>query len=62
MDKDQKKDSGARNTDSNQERNAPEQPDQKKVNQHQQLTKEDLPESTNESKGTMGSGQRQDSN
>jgi hypothetical protein len=26
------------------------------------LTKEDLPESTNESKGKMGSGQRQDSN
>lgn len=28
----------------------------------QQLNKEDLPDSTNESKGTMGSGQRQDSN
>lgn len=30
--------------------------------QNQQLTKEELPDSTNESKGAMGSGQRQDSN
>jgi hypothetical protein len=29
---------------------------------NQQLTKEDLPDSTNESQGTTGSGQRQDSN
>jgi len=30
--------------------------------QNQQLSKEDIPESTNESTGAMGSGQRQDSN
>lgn len=30
--------------------------------QKNQLNKEDIPESTNESKGTTGSGQRQDSN
>ena len=36
--------------------------DKKTANQDQQLTKEDIPESTNESRGTTGSGQRQDSN
>jgi hypothetical protein len=33
-----------------------------KENEQKGLSKEDLPESTNESTGAMGSGQRQDSN
>jgi hypothetical protein len=33
-----------------------------KKNQHQGLTKEDLPDSTNTSTGQVGSGLRQDSN
>ena len=35
---------------------------QQKTSQKNDLTKKDIPESTNESKGAMGSGQRQDSN
>jgi hypothetical protein len=33
-----------------------------KMSQTNDLTKKDIPESTNQSKGTMGSGQRQDTN
>ena len=39
-----------------------ERPDQKPKEQNEQLTKEELPDSTNESHGNTGSGQRQDSN
>ncbi|HKP31850.1 MAG TPA: hypothetical protein VJT83_03965 [Chitinophagaceae bacterium] len=35
---------------------------QQNTSQKNDLTKKDIPESTNESKGTMGSGQRQDTN
>ncbi|HKH60776.1 MAG TPA: hypothetical protein VKA49_08085 [Flavitalea sp.] len=62
MDKKQKKDSENRNIKSEQEKDRRAQPDKKGQKQNQQLTKEDLPDSTNESRGNMGSGQRQDSN
>lgn len=35
---------------------------QQSTSQNSDLTTKDIPESTNESKGTMGSGQRQDTN
>ena len=35
---------------------------QQNTSEKNNLTKKDIPESTNESKGTMGSGQRQDTN
>ena len=62
MEKDQKKDSDIRNPNEKQDENVHKQPDHKNVNQNQQLKKEDLPDSTIESKGNMGSGQRHDSN
>ena len=62
MDKNQEKDPGNRNTKSEQEQDRREEPDKKDQKQNQQLTKDDLPDSTNESRGNMGSGQRQDSN
>ena len=60
MDKDQK-DPGSKVT-TEQKQKPQEQDNRENVNQDQQLTKEDLPDSTNESTGSMGSGQRQDSN
>jgi hypothetical protein len=62
MEKNQKKDSENRHTKAGQNQNQNQRPDQKNKKQNQQLTKEDLPDSTNESRGTTGSGQRQDSN
>ena len=62
MDKNKKNDSEHRNTKSEQDRNRERQPDKESAKQKQQLSKEDLPDSTNESRGTTGSGQRQDSN
>lgn len=62
MDKNKKNDSEPRNTKSEQDRNRERQPDKESAKQKQQLSKEDLPDSTNESRGTTGSGQRQDSN
>jgi hypothetical protein len=38
------------------------QPDSHNENEQKGLTKEELPDATNESTGKMGSGQRQDSN
>lgn len=62
MDKKQKKDPESRNPKSEQDHNHHDQADNKNPKNDQQLTKKDLPDSTNESRGTMGSGQRQDSN
>jgi hypothetical protein len=62
MDKDQKKGSENRNRQSEEDQNRPRQPDKEGQNKKQRLSKEDLPDSTNESRGTTGSGQRQDSN
>lgn len=62
MNKDQKKDTGKKNTKTGKQQNTSSRPDQKNKKQNQQLSKEDLPDSTNESRGNMGSGQRQDSN
>jgi hypothetical protein len=62
MNKDQKKDTGKKNTKAGKEQNTSARPDQKNKKQNQQLSKEDLPDSTNESRGNTGSGQRQDSN
>lgn len=57
MDKDQKQNTDTRRQNQSQESTQPE-----KVSQDRALRSEDLPESTNESQGNMGSGQRQDSN
>jgi hypothetical protein len=62
MNKDQKKDTGRKNTKSERDQNSSGRSDQKGKKQNQQLSKEDLPDSTNESRGNVGSGQRQDSN
>jgi hypothetical protein len=62
MKKDQKKNMPGRERSTQKEKVVPEKPEQKTAKQNEQLTKEDLPDSTNESQGTMGSGQRQDSN
>ena len=60
MDKDQKE-PGSKST--NEQKQRPqEETNRENVKQDQQLAKEDLPDSTNESTGSMGSGQRQDSN
>ena len=62
MDKDQKKDPGNRNPKPEQDQVHRDQPGKKDQKVGQPLTKEHLPDSTNESQGNMGSGQRQDSN
>jgi hypothetical protein len=62
MDKDQKREDVGIDRNTQHEKAVPEQTDQKKAKQNQQLTKEDLPDCTNESIGATGSGQRQDSN
>jgi hypothetical protein len=64
MDKDQKKDARNKDLAGKQAENVHDQERivQKNVKQDQQLTTEDLPDSNNESRGTMGSGQRQDDN
>ena len=62
MDKNQKKDSERKNLKSERDQNRRDQAGNKNQKPDQQLTKKDLPDSTNESRGTMGSGQRQDSN
>jgi hypothetical protein len=60
MDKDQKEPGSKETTD--QKQKPEEQFNRENVKQGDQLTKEDLPDSTNESTGQTGSGQRQDSN
>ena len=62
MNKDQKQDTERKNIKPEKEQNTSGRPDQNDKKQNQQLNKEDLPDSTNESRGNMGSGQRQDSN
>jgi hypothetical protein len=62
MNKDQKKDTERKSTKPGKNQNTSGRPDQKDKKQNQQLNKEDLPDSTNESRGNVGSGQRQDSN
>ena len=62
MEKNQKPDSDRVQSDRDKSKQRQNQPEQEKQEQSQPLTKEELPDSTNESKGTMGSGQRQDSN
>ena len=62
MDKDQKQNPDSRQSNQSQDKNVKKDSEPKPVKQDQQLTKEDLPDSTNESKGNTGSGQRQDSN
>jgi hypothetical protein len=62
MDKDQKQDSDIRKQGPSQESDTSGQDKQQQDQQDQQLRKEDLPDSTNESRGNTGSGQRQDSN
>lgn len=61
MDKHERTDKEAGKSNVEQQRNEQNTRKQEKP-KNQQLTKEDIPDSTNESKGTMGSGQRQDSN
>ena len=60
MEKDQKE-PGTKLT-SEQKQRPQEELNRENVKQDQQLTKEDLPDSSNESTGSTGSGQRQDSN
>ncbi len=62
MSKNQRKETGKKNTKTEKDQNVSGRSDQKGKKQNQQLSKEDLPDSTNESRGNMGSGQRQDSN
>lgn len=62
MKKDQKKDNGRKNAKSERDQNSSDRPEQKNRKQNQQASKEDVPDSTNESRGNVGSGQRQDSN
>jgi hypothetical protein len=62
MDKDQKQNPDSRQSNQSQDKNVKKDSEPKPVKQDQQLTKEDLPDSTNESQGNTGSGQRQDSN
>lgn len=61
MDNNQKKDAASTSNSKNKNQRS-EDADQKNGQKNQPLSKEDIPESTNESKGTTGSGQRQDSN
>jgi len=61
MEKDKSQQSGLQDP-NNKKDQMREQPDDRNIDQKQQLKKEDLPESDNESNGSMGSGQRQDSN
>lgn len=60
MDKDQKRD--PERTQANDEKTSVRNDQRNEGSEQNQLSKEDLPESTNESKGSTGSGQRQDSN
>lgn len=62
MDKDQKQDADMRNQNRPQDNESKAPANQNKDQQDQQLHTEDLPDSSNESRGTTGSGQRQDSN
>lgn len=61
MDKDIKQDNEQRREDQKQEEQKKNTSNQNS-NQSEPLKKEDLPDSTNESMGATGSGQRQDSN
>jgi hypothetical protein len=62
MDNDQKQNTERSTQNQSQGSKGNEQPKESNVNQDQQLHTEDLPDSTNESQGNTGSGQRQDSN
>jgi hypothetical protein len=62
MDKDQKQNTDRGNQNQSQESKTGKPSEQKNVNEGEQLHTEDLPDSTNESQGNTGSGQRQDSN
>ena len=62
MEKTQEKDTRNRNAKPGQDPNRRDHRDNKNQTQDQQLRKEDLPGGTNESRGSTGSGQRQDSN
>jgi hypothetical protein len=62
MDKEQKQNADREKQSQSQDSNVGKQSEQKQANREEQLTTEDLPDSTNESQGNTGSGQRQDSN
>ena len=62
MDKDQKQSPHSESQSQSQDSKVSKQSEQKQGSQQEQLHIEDLPDSTNESQGNTGSGQRQDSN
>ena len=62
MEKDKKQNDERSNANTGQEHDTNREQETNENTQNQHLTKQELPDSTNESRGNMGSGQRQNSN